>query len=72
MKKLIISMALSAPLLLTSLPSVSAPTTTLDNPVLRTDASVVNNNEPTAGATYAYWYRWHWHRHWHRWYHWHY
>ena len=74
MKKLIISVVLSVPLFWITSPSFANPTSSLDNPILRTDAtSVINNNLPKSGATYAYWYRWHhWHRgnRWHRW-HWH-
>ncbi|MBI2784998.1 MAG: hypothetical protein HYX60_01285 [Legionella longbeachae] len=86
MKKLILSVVLSAPLFLTAFPGFSAPSSTLYNLGSRTDGS--NATLPTAGVKYAYhynrWHRWHpyhrpyWHRghpyhrhHWHRGHRWH-
>lgn len=80
MKKLIISVVLSIPFLLTGLPAFSAPPPGVENPIVRTDSSAVNKNISKT-TNYAYWHRWHhnhynrWHRwhhrnHWNRWHHW--
>jgi len=79
MKKLIISLVVSAPLLLAA-PSFAASSSELSNPLHRTDStySVGYKQLPNAGASYAWWHRgghWRWHRWhrggwgWHRWHH---
>lgn len=78
MKKVFISLLISAPLLFTA-PSFAASSPILYNPELRTDSTSVagNSNLSKAGTNYAYRYHRHWHRwqhrgHWHRWHHYHY
>lgn len=73
MKKFIVSLVISAPLLL-SAPSFAV-SSSLYNPELRTDSlySTNFNTLPKAGASYAYWHRGYhrWHRGYHRWHRWH-
>ena len=74
MKRLIISLIISAPLLLAA-PVYANPSTQLYNPELRTDNTHLSGTLPKVGASYAYWHRHghRWHRgHWHQWHHKHY
>lgn len=72
MKKFIIPMIISVPLLV-STSSFSASSSDLYNPQSRTSTVVSTNINavPKAGASYAYWHHRHWHynRYWHHWHH---